>query len=144
MGSHLVYQIALTMVPNIAAVHAKTPIECYGSATQIFRARKSALEKTEGIGPVRAFNIATFRTFKRAEEEISFIEKYRIRTLFIKDKDYPQRFLNCYDPPTMFYFRGSANLNHSRIIAIVGTRTSSDYGKYATEQLIKELSSHDV
>ena len=60
------------------------------------------------------------------------------------DKDYPQRLLNCYDSPTLLYYRGTADLNASKIIAIVGTRNNSDYGKQATEKLIKELATQNV
>src|SRR5687768_18158323 len=98
MNTELLHRIALTMVPNIGAVHARTLLEHYGTATNIFQARRGALSKLEGIGEVRANNIAGFRDFGKAEKEISFIEKYRIIPLFITDDAYPKRFLNCYDP----------------------------------------------
>jgi DNA processing protein len=52
--------------------------------------------------------------------------------------------LNCYDPPAILYYRGNADLNSSKIIAIVGTSNNSDYGKLVTEKLIKELSSENI
>ena len=70
-------------------------------AAEIFKARKTALEKIEGIGGIRANNIKAFTDFSKAEEEIGFIEKYKIKSLFLTDKDYPQRLLNCYDSPTI-------------------------------------------
>ena len=127
------------MVPNIGAVHAKTLIEQVGDPKTIFNAKKSSLEKIEGIGGIRANNIKSFNNFRRAEQEITFIEKFRITPLFITDSAYPQRFLQCYDPPTMFYYKGTADLNSRKMLAIVGTRSNTDYGKQVTEQLIKDL-----
>ena len=101
MLTELHYRIALSLVSNIGAVHARTLIDQYGDASAVFKARKSLLEKTEGIGSVRAKNIKDFNNFKRVSDEIAFIQKYKIEALFLTDEKYPKRFLNCYDPPTM-------------------------------------------
>src|SRR3954471_1896924 len=142
MNNELLHRIALTLVPNIGAVHARLLLDHFGSASAIFHEKKTALGRIEGIGAVRANNITSFDNFKKAEEEIDFIAKYKIVPLFITDNGYPKRFLNCYDPPTMFYYRGNADLNHSKMLAIVGTRTNTDYGKQVTETLVRELAVH--
>ena len=143
MTNDLLYQLALTTVPNIGAVHAKILLQHY-DVKDIFKAKKSELEKIEGIGTIRAKSIKEFHDFTRAEQEIVFIEKYKIRPLFITDKDYPQRFHNCYDPPTMLFYKGNADLNASKLVGIVGTRNNTDYGKQVTEKLIKDLTSQNA
>lgn len=144
MPDDLLYQIALTLVPNIGAVHARMLTEHFGDAAGIFSANKSALEKIDGIGDARAKNIKTFNGFKRAEEEIQFIDRYKIQPLFISDPQYPCRLLNCYDPPVLIYYRGTANLNSEKMVAVVGTRTNTVYGRQVTEQLITDLAALDV
>jgi DNA processing protein len=143
MTNDLLYQLSLTLVPNIGPVQAKILLQHFDAA-EIFIARKTSLEKIEGIGGIRAHNIKAFTDFSKAEEEIEFIEKYKIKSLFLTDKDYPQRLLNCYDSPTLLYYRGVADLNTSKIIAIVGTRNNSDYGKQVTEKFVKELAAQNV
>src|SRR6186713_1255590 len=110
----------------------------------IFKSDLKSLERIEGIGTIPAKAIKAFTNFSNAEEEIRFIEKYKIKPLFISDKDYPQRLLNCYDSPTLLYYKGSADLNASKIISIIGTRHHTDYGKQVAEKLIKELSGHSI
>ncbi len=144
MLTELKYQVALTLVPNIGDVHAKALINYFGSATAIFSASKKQLEGLEGIGTVRANSIKHFHDFDRAEEEVAFIEKYKITPLFITDKNYPQRLLNCYDSPAMLYYKGNADLNSSKIVAVVGTRNNNEYGKSICEKFIEELSEEDV
>lgn len=144
MHNDLLYQIALTLVPNIGDVHAKAMIHIYGDAQSVFKARKKDLENIEGIGTIRAKCIKDFTDFTSSEEEIKFIEKYRITPLFINDKNYPKRLLNCYDSPSLLYYRGNADLNTSRIISIVGTRNNSDYGKSVCEKFIEELKAENV
>ncbi len=144
MSAELLYQIALTLVPNIGCVHAKTLIESFGTAENIFKAKKKDLSAVENIGLVKATSIKSFEDFKLAEDELKFIEKYKIQTLFITDKNYPQRLLNCYDSPTLLYYRGNADLNASKIISIIGTRNNTDYGKQSTEKLVSNLKDVNV
>ena len=144
MQKQLTYQIALTLVPNIGDIHAKALVNHFGNAEAIFNAPKKHLEALEGIGTVRANSIKNFHDFDEAEKEISFIEKYKITPLFINDPNYPQRLLNCYDSPAILYYKGNADLNTSKIIAVVGTRNNNEYGKSICEKFIQELAAEDV
>jgi len=144
MYPDLLYQIALTLTPNIGYVHAKALVSHFGTAEAIFKAKKHELENIEGIGTVRANSIKTFQISDNCEAEVAFIEKYNITPLFINDPAYPQRLLNCYDSPTLLFYKGNANLNALKIVSIVGTRNNSDYGKQICEDIIADLSQEDV
>ncbi|HEV8283686.1 MAG TPA: DNA-processing protein DprA [Chitinophagaceae bacterium] len=144
MNNDLLYQLALTEVPNVGWVQAKILAMQFGEAEKIFKAKQSVLEKIEGIGTVRANSIKQFNDFANAEQEIKFIEKFKIKPLFVTDKQYPNRLLNCYDSPTILFYKGVADLNASKIVAIVGTRTHTDYSKKVTEKLVQELSSQNI
>ena len=144
MNSDLLYRIALTLVPNIGNIHAKTLVHHFGNARAVFNARKKELECIEGIGPIRAKSIKEVQQFDTAETEIKFIEKYKITPLFITDDLYPQRLLNTYDCPLLLYYRGNASLNESKIIAVVGTRNNSEYGRQVCDKLIEDLAGQNV
>ncbi|HRD44474.1 MAG TPA: helix-hairpin-helix domain-containing protein, partial [Ferruginibacter sp.] len=116
MYNDLLYQIALTRVPQVGDVHAKNLAQVYGSAEAVFKAPKHQLEKLEGIGSIRAKNIKAFTQFKDGETEIAFLEKYHIAPLFITHPNYPKRLINCYDRPPLLYYKGNADLNSSKII----------------------------
>ncbi len=142
MNTDLLYQLALTQVPNIGYVQAKLLADEFGTAEAIFKSKKSTLEKIEGIGEVRANSIKKFDAFNEQEDEIKFIEKYKIKPLFLTADEYPKRLLHCYDPPTLLFYRGNANLNSSKVISIIGTRSNSDYGKMMTEKILTSLAPH--
>ncbi|MBS1948484.1 MAG: DNA-protecting protein DprA [Bacteroidetes bacterium] len=144
MPDELTCRLALADIPHIGIVQARSLIMHFGTASSIFKAKKTQLEKIDGIGEIRAASITSFKNFSKAEQELQFIKKYKILPLFITDKNYPQRLLNCYDPPTLLFYKGNADLNASKIISIVGTRNNSDYGKQVTEKLIKELANENV
>ncbi|MBX3238952.1 MAG: DNA-processing protein DprA [Chitinophagaceae bacterium] len=144
MNEDLLYLIALTMVPNIGDVHSKTLITHFGSAKKIFEARRPALERIPGIGTVRADAIRTFSNFSRAEQELQFIEKYRISALTQQDISYPQKLLRCPDAPVLLYYRGNTDLNTERIISVIGTRNNTEYGKEITSAIIEDLKGENI
>ena len=143
-SNDLLHQISLTQINNIGCVQAKILLEHFNTAEAIFKAKKKELSLIDGIGEIRANNIKHFDTFKDAEQEIKFIEKHHIQPLFITDKNYPQKLLNCYDAPTMLYYRGRGDLNAQKSISIIGTRNNTDYGKQITEQLIADLANENI
>lgn len=143
-NNDLLYQLALIRVPHIGHIHAKLLAEHFGSAAAVFKARTAQLEKIEGIGSIRAAAIRQFTGFEEAEAEIAFIEKYKISPLFITDPGYPQRLLHCCDAPTLLFYRGEADLNASRIIGVIGTRSNTAYGQQVTEQLVRDLADMGV
>ncbi len=128
MQDELLYRIALTLVPHIGPVQARILVNHFGDAASIFKATKSELDKLGGIGTVRSSEIKQFKLLHEAEKEIAFIEKYKITPLFLTDPQYPARLLDCYDPPTLLYYCGNADLNAKKIISIVGTRYKTEYG----------------
>lgn len=144
MQKDLLHQIALTRVPGIGCVQARLLMERFETATQVFEAPVARLEQIEGIGPIKARLIHSFQSFQDIEKEIRFIEKYGIRTLFINEPFYPRRLLNCYDPPTLLYYKGKADLNQSRIVGVIGTRNFSEYGRSLVKDLIETLTDQQV
>lgn len=136
----LMYQIALTLIPKVGDVLSKNLISYCGGVEEIFKTPMKKLEKIPGIGPAIAKSIAEFDDWKTPEKEIEFIRKNKIKTLFFLDENYPQRLKNNSSAPILLFYKGEADLNLQRMIAVVGTRAATDYGKEITEKLIEELS----
>ncbi len=139
MTDELLYQIALTMIANVGSVQARALLDEFGDAKSIFNASIKRLGAVENVGEIRARSIKTFSDFRKAEEEMAYLEKNFIEPLFITDERYPKRLLNCYDAPTLLYYKGNANLNQPKILSIIGTRNNTDYSKQVIEKLLNEL-----
>jgi DNA processing protein len=135
----LLYQMALTLVPGIGDVLGKKLVTCCGSAEAVFREKNMLLTKVPRVGDKILAALSDKTILERAEKELAFIEKFRIRALFFLDKDYPFRLKNCIDSPVMLYYKGTADLNGSRVIGVVGTRNATDYGKSACHRIITDL-----
>src|SRR5260370_17119901 len=139
MEDDLLYQLALSRVPGIGPVYARKLIRHFGEAKAIFRTGKPLLAKICGTKASGA--IVNFKEFQELEKELSFLEKYSMRPLFITDKNYPQRLLHYEDIPTLLFYKGNTDLNNSKVIAIVGTRTPTEYARHPAEQFITALPS---
>ncbi len=144
MTDQLLYQIGISLIYGIGAVNAKKLIAYCGSAEAVFKESKKNLMKIPGMGEKLANNILSSNVLHRAEEEIDFIVKNEITPLYFKDKDFPQRLLNCYDHPIMLYYKGNADLNKKRIISIVGTRRITSYGRNNCSAIVEGLKEKDV
>jgi DNA processing protein len=139
----VLHQIALSCINGIGPVLARNLISFCGSPEEVFRARKKVLSRVPGIGPRTIELISSQKAFDRAERELAFIEKYKINPLFLTDEGYPKRLKNCFDAPVMLYFKGNADLNSGKVISIVGTRSSTEYGKEVCRSLLADLKIHD-
>lgn len=140
----LLYQIGLTLLPGVGDVIGKKLVAYCGSPEAVFREKREHLEKIPGIGEKLIQNILSQNVLARAEEEIQFIEKYQITPLFYLDKNYPELLKHCPDSPMMLYYKGTASLNKTRIVSIVGTRKATEYGKWVCEKLVEGLKDYDV
>lgn len=140
----LQYKIGLTLIPGIGDVTAKKLIAYCGSAEAVFKENKSKLKKIPDIGTVLANSIAAADVLKRSEQEIEFIEKYKISALFFLDKHYPEKLRACQDSPVMIYYKGKADLNTSKVLSIVGTRKATDYGKQMCRNLLEGLADYNT
>ncbi len=138
------YQIALTLLPNVGNVLAKNLIAYCGSAENVFKTSKSKLEKIPGIGKGTAEGISSADVMKAAKEELKFIGKYNIEPIFFTDKNYPFRLKECSDSPVLLYYKGNTDLNAEKIVGVVGTRRITDYGKEMTKKLIADLAAQNI
>lgn len=139
-SDELLYQIGLTLLPGVGDGHAKNLLAYCGSASAVFEADKISLLKIPGVGETLAQAILTGKNvLHQAEDEVRFIEENNITPLFFTDENYPHRLKFCHDSPVLLYYKGNANLNAEKVVAVVGTRQPSDYGKEQTIKFISEL-----
>lgn len=136
------FEVALSCVPDVGPVIARTLLSYCGSAEKVFQTPLQKLLRAPGIGPKTAAAVMEFDNWKMIDDELKFIEKKKLQLLFVTDENYPQRLKNYSDTPLVLYADGKLNLNAPRMIAIVGTRHATDYGKKWTEKFVEDISSH--
>jgi len=139
--STLKYNIGITLIKGIGCNLAKNLIAYVGSAEGVFMENKKNLSKIPGIGEIISSEIVAQAqlVLPRAEREVEFIQKNKIRTYYFADRDYPFRLKECSDAPIMLYSKGNCDLNSAKFVGIVGTRNATETGKENCKNLIANL-----
>ncbi len=141
MSNQLLYNIAVSIIPNVGPLLAKRLIAYTGSSEAVFKGKKGILLKVPGVGKNIAKGINPDEILKKAEDEIRYIEDHHIRVFHFLDDAYPERLKHCEDCPINIYVKGNPNFNPLKIVGIVGTRKATDYGIDCCEKLVAKLSS---
>lgn len=137
------YQVALELLPGIGDVNAKNLMAYCGSASEIFRSRPGHLQKIPGIGPKTIQLLKNATPLKEAEKIISDSEKKGIQIHHFTDRSYPEKLKQAVDAPNIIYSRGTIS-QWSKVLAIVGTRNATDYGRSVTEKIVSDCKGMDV
>lgn len=144
MDQNTLSSIALHFIPGIGGRTLRQLVTYCGSAQAVFRASRTALLQVPGVGPMTADAILQGRSWKAAEEELTRAQKAGVSMVLYTDSQYPSRLRAIDDAPSLLYLQGNIPVEHKKIVAIVGTRRSTDYGKACLEDLFEGLAAHDA
>ena len=138
-------QIALTFIPGLGNTSIRRLVDLYPDE-DIFALPASELKTVFADHPAILGHIQGKSSFPRAEQELAFYEKNRIRPLFFTSPDYPERLnrAETEDCPALLYVMGSADLNPDRPVAIVGTRRATPQGRDNTDRLVSQLKAYNT
>lgn len=137
------YRLALTFVKHNGPKTGRALLAQYPSATAVFNASLKELKQIESMGEVRARAFKDTAALERADKELEYITANGISLIWLQDDNYPERLKQCVDSPLMLYYKGNANLDAQKIVAIVGTRRCTDYGLKLTQDLVAGLADEE-
>lgn len=144
MDEMLLYKIALTLIPGVGDVNGKKLVSYCGGVKAVFNEKRSALKKIPGVGEALAGWILRKDYLHQAEQQLAFIERNGIQTLFYLEDAYPARLKHCEDGPLLLYLKGKKELSRGQVLAVVGTRRPTSYGQEITGQVIQDLRDLDM
>lgn len=137
--------LALTFLPTISSIHCLSIVEQFASLQEALDsyALHPFLSK---IGNGNIFWQQLIKDcYDKAEAHLEICNKNNVQFVHYFQEEYPQRLRNTQYPPFILFFSGNIDsINSGAIIAIVGTRRCTEYGKHATELFTKEFVNHDV
>lgn len=143
-AQHQLYQIATTFLKGIGPKKASMLISRLSSVEAIFEESIQDIHDITKVPISILFNMDRAQAIEQAKIQLDFAEKNNIQTHFFLDANYPRRLKQCSDAPLLLYSKGNFDNNPSKVISIVGTRHSSEYGKELTYALVEELKAHNV
>jgi DNA processing protein len=113
-------------------------LERFGRAAALLGASPPDLE---GLRlPAQAFHaVTTRRALADAEAELEKVRAKAYTLLTLEDPGYPSRLGEIFDPPPVLYCAGRAEALADPVVAIVGSRRPTPYGRALAERLAGDL-----
>lgn len=132
--------LKLSQVPGIGPTRLRTLVTHFKSPSAVFKASARELINVPGIEEKTALNILRFKDGDRfATEQLKRLRAASGTIVTLWDDEYPENLKRIFDPPPYLFTRGSFSVEDKYAIAIVGTRTPSNYGKLMAEKFTAEL-----
>jgi DNA processing protein len=138
------YWLALNMVPGVGPIAYRNLVDQFHDPEQVFAASPKALAAVEGIGEKTIGAIKDFPAEETAAAELKRAKDLGVSILTFRDQGYPKNLLQIYDPPPLLYVRGGLDQVNSPMVAMVGSRKGSSYGRAVTKKISKDLASDGV
>jgi DNA processing protein len=141
----LYHELALTLLPGIGPQLTRQLMSYGSSAKNVFLLPPGKLRRVPGVGEA-TIKILTGpergKALAQAEASLRKAEKEGVQILFYTSKQFPHRLKLLPDAPVLLYYQGPADLNAPKVLALVGTRQATDYGREQTERLLKGVLPH--
>lgn len=131
--------IAFTEIIGLNDTQRKQLIQVYGSVLQLYHeCNKKSIRFLNENEKLKNILTAPW-PLKAAENELKKMERNGIEMVSIADPEYPSRLLECKDPPTVIYYKGTKKWNLPKIVSIVGTRRHTAYANKILHTIIEGL-----
>ena len=143
----LVSLLALKQIPGLGDVTVKLIIAGLGSAKEAITASKSKLKKLHGIGEVTAqvVQLHKRKALDWAENQLELCQKNDITIITQDSEFYPDELKKNYYSPVVLFAKGNVkSLQKKKMVAVVGTRKATSYGKKITEEICNELVQNNI
>ncbi|MCI5195010.1 MAG: DNA-protecting protein DprA [Candidatus Electrothrix sp. AW5] len=134
--------LALTALPGLGCILIRRLLTAFGTPAQVLVAGK-AVARVAGVGRsiVELFSTPSRLDKARlwAEREYRRVCAANIQLLCCDDPLFPSLLLNIHDVPILLYCLGDLDCLRLPAVAIVGSRTPTEYGKDVSAELAQQL-----
>ena len=129
------YQIWLSLALGAGNIRAKTALEYFGNAENIYKLKKEERKKS-GIFTPKELERMNMTSIKDAIRVLADCNEDGISTVSLGDKNYPYCLSVIENPPLVLYVKGELpDFDKTPSICIVGPRKVSEFGKKAAYSL---------
>ena len=125
---------------NIAGIGVKTQkklLEHFGHPSTIYNAPESEIKGILTTGQCK--EVIASKNQKKIEASIRKLEKREIYFFHRESQEYPERLAQLYEPPNLLYYIGRLPNFSKPILAIVGARRATIYGRKMAREFAKRL-----
>lgn len=119
-------------------------LNAFGSPKAIFDASDTAILRLRGFSDLHLTKIRRAQKDAQPERDLWKLERMGAWLLTIKDDRYPSPLLHLPDAPPVLYVLGTMERGDEAMIAVVGTRKPTDYGRRIAHHIGMELAGRGI
>ena len=131
--------IALSRVKGLGCVSFKKLAAHLADPTKALSASAAELAEVPELDRNVIDALLNFSQWDEVYEELHRAERAGVRIVPFTDPDYPVRLRMIADPPPLLYVKGELGGKDEKAVAIVGSRSASDYGRRVARDLCRGL-----
>ena len=136
--------IHLNLIPGIGNHTIRRLLAAFGSAEKSVAATSAELAQIDGLTPDVRQQLINGRSHAPLAQELELIQQHQCHIVTINDDAYPPLLKQINDPPVLLYIIGAFPLQNAPSIAIVGSRSPTEYGKTISQQLSHQLAERGI
>jgi DNA processing protein len=133
--------VALTRVKGLGCVTFKKLAAHFADPTEAFSSTVSELSAIEGLDASVIEGLRGFAQWEEVDQEICRVEQAGATLIPFTAAAYPPRLRMIADPPPLLYAKGHLCAEDNMAVAVVGSRSASEYGRRVARNLCRELAS---
>lgn len=135
----LQYWLALAQIPELTPLRLRKLLQLvHNDAAKAWHLSAQDLTNN-GFDPASAQTIIAKIKQSDPSLALAILQKHGLQAITIQDPEYPAQLKEISSPPLILYYKGELPKQSEQLIAVVGTRKPTFYGRQATLGLTKEL-----
>lgn len=131
--------LQLVLTTGIGSIILDRLMERFGGPNEILSASPNELSGVDGVGVSLIRNLRSTEFRDRAARTIETCQARGVEILLPTDSSFPRLLREIPDPPSVLFVRGNLLRRDDLSIAVVGTRTCSQYGRGQAERFSRIL-----
>lgn len=133
--------LALGRVKGLGGVGFKKLASSFGDPTEAFSASIADLAQVDGLHREVIDGLVNFSGWDEIDDELRRVRDAGVEIVRFTSREYPARLRMIADPPPFLYIKGALKVEDDQSVAIVGSRSASDYGRRVARDLARGLAS---
>lgn len=130
---------------NIPGVGSRTALKLVnafnGDICALYEAHEKAIDNRHIVNKTQLHNIIYSRNTDVIHRAYAQMHEKGIKCLSIENAEYPKLLRNLYDPPIVLYILGDVPRQDEWMIAVIGARQCSSYGRQVSKMLSRGMAS---
>jgi len=136
------YWVWICSVLNISRLRIARLLDRFGSIDRVYKARREEYYNIEGLTRAEADRLCS-KDLTQARAIVARCMEKSIDILVYGDPRFPERLASIDDVPYVLYVRGELPpVDRCACIAVVGSRTASEYGMTAAGRISRDLAQY--